>query len=60
MNLTERLKPCPFCGSETLGIECEERRIMPDSYQVGCWTCGAKGGTGWSKEEAANKWNIRG
>lgn len=50
MNITEKLKPCPFCGSENVAclksyrlriacIECKESKEHP-VYGIQCLICG--------------------
>ncbi|MDD4095285.1 MAG: Lar family restriction alleviation protein [Oscillospiraceae bacterium] len=64
--ITEKdLKPCPYCDYD-MAIHpriCwfihELKQISPDSIQVYCLGCGARGGTAWSEEEAIKKWNRR-
>lgn len=63
--MSEKLKPCPFCGydlNREPHICCfvnETRRIMPDNVQVHCTGCGARGGSAWNEAEAILKWNRR-
>jgi hypothetical protein len=51
------LKPCPFCGGSA------EIRKMPNAklFKARCsGVCGVSVcKTGWTKEEAAKKWNVR-
>ena len=48
------LKPCPFCGSEILGIAEED-----GFYAVICGTCEARGGVRDEQFLAINAWNHR-
>ena len=59
----ENLKPCPFCGTEDIGIS----RVYidpissdspPDEVHVGCNGCGI-GYTEETEEEAVESWNTR-
>lgn len=73
--MTEKLKPCPFCGGElestTLCIEQEHNedfvqwlsqgRLGPVSndYRVYCYHCGSHGPAWITKEKAIECWNER-
>ena len=54
----EKLKPCPFCGSENV-------KMLRDSdmeyieYQVFCCGCGTTGGEYTLENEAIENWNSR-
>lgn len=52
--MTEKLKPCPFCGSKSVTV-CE---LYPSSY-ARCRACGAEGSLCSSRDEAAAVWNRR-
>jgi len=59
--MSERLKPCPFCGSKSVAIEKKN-----SGYQVRCHYCGARGKYVVAtmcfearKKEAADAWNRR-
>ena len=63
--MTEKLKPCPFCGGEKLiiddgpcedGVPCNWGR---KEFFVYCSTCGGASGCKFTKEEAAEAWNRR-
>ena len=60
--MTEKLKTCPFCGSEA-GIEVEDEEFHAPNddliHRVICTRC--CGNTGWyfSPEEAVRAWNMR-
>lgn len=52
--MTEKLKPCPFCGSNDVTLE--------ETYESGyvrCRSCGAESGFRYSHDEAAAAWNRR-
>ena len=55
--MSEKLKPCPFCGSDDLEME---GSIM-SSYYVRCRKCGAGGGVMFpdNEENAVKMWNAR-
>ena len=42
--MTDKLKPCPFCGGEKLKIDCKSRNDI-ETYSVRCNKCHARGGT---------------
>ena len=48
------LKPCPFCGGKLIYI-----RHIAGGNRVICRTCGAMGGMGEVKDDAAEAWNER-
>ena len=50
----EKLKPCPFCGSDDVAMY----ELYPSSY-VRCRACGAEGSLCDSHDEAAAAWNSR-
>jgi len=57
----KHLKPCPFCGeAEKLIIEqpvvCGPSRYLIMCGNIGCRICGS---TGFTEEEAIEKWNTR-
>ncbi len=59
--MSEKLKPCPFCGSanvdvfNSFGDPSTDENIM----NVECINCGAEGGIGKGEEKAAAAWNRR-
>ncbi len=58
----EELKPCPFCGSESMEMGEVIAQYDSGSYYIYCQECGARGPgfTGKGKEgQAINKWNWR-
>ena len=52
--MTDKLKPCPFCGGEA-----EKQWGMMAIYWVECTDCGAEGSQHGSLEEAIAAWNTR-
>ena len=42
--MSDKLKPCPFCGGEKLKIDCRSRDAI-ETYSVRCNKCHARGGT---------------
>lgn len=52
--MTEKLKPCPFCGESLLKIT----MAMGEAW-VHCSGCKAASGTGRTRPEAAAAWNRR-
>ena len=52
--MSERLKPCPHCGSHEMAL-----RWTGEMAQVCCDKCGASGGFGASPAEARAQWNQR-
>lgn len=61
--MTEGLKPCPFCGENgqytSSSGGCDEEDEYPVKYNVGCRNCGASSGFYDKKEDAAESWNER-
>lgn len=61
------LKPCPFCGCQSVGTgqetECGGHGIFCENHYVTCPQCGVKvfgkGCYGISLEETAKAWNRR-
>lgn len=53
--MTEKLKPCPFCGGEAFN------RVRPSSIhiQVHCDGCGARGPGEHTEVSAITAWNTR-
>jgi len=56
------LKPCPFCGSGNIAVECFNLFGQKPSWSIWCRDC-LIGTNIWSirrtKEEAIKKWNTR-
>ena len=53
--LTEELKPCPFCGSKDVST-----MIMPGSnWVVACYSCGCRTSEYYDCREAESVWNRR-
>lgn len=57
----EKLKPCPFCGSEKAMFDRNESRAQMGYYEiiVECQNCFAASGYCKTKKEALNQWNTR-
>jgi len=51
---SKRLKPCPFCGSNHVGMEKHHR-----SWFAKCFWCNATGPNEARKDHAAGFWNRR-
>ena len=54
--LTNELKPCPFCGSDELFIDEGEYR---NDYSINCTDCGCRIGYFDTYAQAASAWNRR-
>ena len=54
--MSEKLKPCPFCGSNDIAFDFGLGRGVAYAY---CCNCGAETITRASASEAANDWNRR-
>ena len=54
--MTEKLKPCPFCGSVAPLLFAPEHYGAP---RVVMCDCGAQGALSYSKKEAIDAWNRR-
>ena len=53
--MSEELKPCPFCGSDDVDLQCYE----DDGFHVVCGKCGGNM-PGWDDpDEAIEAWNRR-
>ena len=55
--MENKLKPCPFCGSESISLE--EAGRNTDVWFIQCEYCGATFPHFDSKEEAMFVWNTR-
>lgn len=53
--MSEKLKPCPFCGSEALLWEIKDC----ECYRVFCTKCPCGMGVSLEKNEAIEAWNKR-
>nr|DAQ90523.1 MAG TPA: restriction alleviation protein [Caudoviricetes sp.] len=55
--MTNKLKPCPFCGeTEFIGVNFK-RLFNMDFHYVRCWICGARGPRNLHKGKAIELWN---
>ena len=54
------LKPCPFCGSETLEMDKEDGQDF-NSWYITCYNCDCQGVSryGMTRDEAIKAWNMR-
>ena len=70
--MTDKLKPCPFCGSNKVGMATGDIFWVDEKYQgnirvVGCANCGVFGGVfntlalsdKVAKKRAIKSWNRR-
>lgn len=58
-NKSERLKPCPYCGSESVTIIDHEDGLGACDYYVACNRCSAMGSFSDNLNDAVRKWNNR-
>jgi Lar family restriction alleviation protein len=56
LELSEVLKPCPFCGSEDLELD---NLVDADDFYVSCRKCQVQQIANYTKEVAAQRWNTR-
>ena len=65
--MTEKLKPCPFCGSKLKVHDKEDPRLSAlwrtggnnNRFVISCYKCGAYSGYALSAQEAIAMWNRR-
>lgn len=50
--MSEKLKPCPFCGSENIRFESEKHAVV-------CVRCKARGSIAPSEDMSRDMWNYR-
>ena len=50
--MTEKLKPCPFCGSENVRFESEKHAVV-------CMRCKARGSLAPTEDMVLDMWNAR-
>ena len=63
----DKLKPCPYCGENELGIKTHSHPIIEhsrdtyitDSFFIHCFSCGALGPPCSTWDEAEKAWNER-
>lgn len=58
--MTEKLKPCPFCGGKVKisnGYNIDFNNRSHEFFFAICLECGARGSDGNTEKEAAEKWN---
>ena len=54
--MTDKLKPCPKCGCEDIGQECDIWVMASECYCF-CVKCGIRGPDAPSQEQAGAAWN---
>ena len=40
--MSEKLKPCPFCGSDQIFLDCQRDSNYDRAYSIVCKNCGAR------------------
>ena len=56
--MSEKLKPCPFCGNKDVSVVNGDVYYGRRSAYVCCYKCGTRGPTGYNGD-AVTKWNRR-
>lgn len=54
--MSEKLKPCPFCGGNKVETRTDDEGI---SWYIFCNNCGAMCGYALSEDEVVKAWNRR-
>lgn len=58
--MTDKIKSCPFCGGDNVGIWENRAPASKDfRYYANCYDCHISLGFEKTKEEAIEKWNTR-
>ena len=57
--MTDKLKPCPFCGSNSVGLVDRKDPQGNTSFTVICVSCGASVNNYDKPQQATRKWNRR-
>ena len=59
--MSEKLKPCPFCGSGLIKIKTVDKDNFKKKgkYYIECSLCGATSGYYNKRRDSANAWNTR-
>ena len=52
----EKLKPCPFCGSNKVEVRTDDEGV---TWYVFCNYCGVMCGYGWFEDDVIGAWNRR-
>jgi len=59
--MTDKLKPCPFCGGDNIKINCHKRLESPtgEIWSMCCYACGATFPNRYIKSLLVEAWNKR-
>ena len=57
--MTDKLKPCPFCGGSSVGLVDKKDPQGRPTYTIICVHCGASINNYSTPKCAKNKWNTR-
>jgi len=59
--MSNKFKPCPFCGSDNVGFYPDEDQEMEDTTSgfVWCHGCDFSSDSFYDEDKAAEKWNRR-
>lgn len=58
--MSEKLKPCPFCGSEDLNVYSYQNYYsLPYRWEVACTQCEGRGPVKNTKKQAIDAWDKR-
>lgn len=59
MSETDKLKPCPFCGNAEIAIWDASDSSAPQSWSIGCTSCGCEINSEGGLERVIRIWNTR-
>lgn len=57
--MTDDLKPCPFCGSTSIRIECFQNKNWEKDFWITCENCDATSGVRDNETSVIELWNRR-
>ena len=59
--MSERLKPCPFCGSDRVSFLPDDEQLLEDTITgfIWCRGCGFSSDSFYSEKDALENWNRR-